>query len=218
MKKIPILFLLILSSCSTTKEFYSTAENSSKKIDPQYIQNQITEKIPFEELDRHLSRFYEGPETPHIAAIPITEALINSIALSKTAKDDYDRYEYLKIADSYKAFLFNKTSCFYTFIRGSDKQINLMSYDIFIGNTGEPEHKGVVKSEQEHNSFLVTLNGNFPKIYTPGLARSIDTTSLYTQDLICGEKINFNKPFYIQFKLKNKDPSENQTVIELYWL
>lgn len=218
MKKILMLFILILASCSTTKEFYSTAENSSQKIDPKYTQNQITEKIPFEKLDQSLSRFYEGPETPHIAAIPITGALIDSIAFSKTAKDDYDRYEYRKIADSYKAFLFNKVSCFYTFIRGSDKQVSLKDYDIFIGNTGEAEHKAVVKNEQEHNSFLVTLNGNFPKTYTPGLSRSIDTASLYTQDLICGDKIDFKKPFYIQFKFKSKDTVENKTVIELYWL
>ena len=207
-----MLFILILASCTTTKEFYSSAQDSSRNTDPKYTQDHITFKIPFTEFDQSLTRFYVGPNTSHVAMIPLTGALIDSIGFLKTEKDDYDKYEYRKISDGYKAYLFNKVSCFYVFIK-SDKA-ELKDYDIIIGNTGEAEHKATIKSEQEHNATLSTLNEIFSKTYTPGTPRSVETSSVFSQELVCGNKINFNKPFFV----KLKSNSDDKTPIDLYWL
>lgn len=211
MKTLTLMIFLTLTSCATTKEYSATPEDISRKADPAYTQDSITQKLNFEDFDKDLSRFYVAPNSPQFAAIPVTGALIDNIAFSKSSKDDYNKFEYRKIADRYKAFLFNKTSCFYTFIKGPNA--DLKNYDLYIGNTGEPEHRAVVKAEQEHLSFLTILNGKFPKTYSEGKARSITTDVVYSQDLVCGNKIDFKKPFYIQLRSKT-----DKNVIELYWL
>lgn len=211
-KNILVLFILIFTACTTTKSIYSTPQDSSRYTDPKYTQDEITKKIEFPELDQNLSRFYAGESTTHISAIPLTGALIDSIGFLKSAKDDYNRYEYRKIADAYKASLFNKVSCFYIFLK-SDKS-ELKNYDILISNVGETEHKAVIKSEQEHESIVKTLNEIFSKTYTSGTPRSVEINSVFSQDLVCGNKIDFKKPFAVKFKSN----SDDKTAIDLYWL
>lgn len=212
MKNLLILLTFALISCTTTKGFFSTPQDSSRNTDPKYTQDHITAKIDFAELDKNLSRFYSGPNSPHIAVIPLTGALIDSIGFLKSAKDDYDRYEYRKLADGYKAYLFNKVSCFYVFLK--DSKVTLSEYDILVSNTGEAEQKAVIKSEQEHDFILKTLNEVFSKTYTQGTPRSIETSSVFEQNLVCSPKIDFKKSFSVKFKSNSDDKS----LIDLYWL
>ncbi len=212
MKKITVMLILILSACATIDGFYSTPQNSSRITDIKYTQDEITKKIEFSELDENLSRFYASQDSEHVSAIPLTGALLDSIGFLKSSKDDYNRYEYRKIADAYKAYLFNKVSCFYIFLK-SDKS-ELKDYEIHISNIGENENKAMIKSEQEHESILKILNEIFSKTYKSGTPRSVETGSVFSQDLVCGNKIDFKKPFSMKFKLNSND----KTAIDLYWL
>ncbi|MES2769842.1 MAG: hypothetical protein V4596_11915 [Bdellovibrionota bacterium] len=212
MKTIMVIFILILSACATTDGFYSTPQSSSRITDVKYVQDEITKKIEFSELDENLSRFYSSQDTAHISVIPLTGALIDSVGFLKSSKDDYNRYEYRKIADTYKAYLFNKVSCFYVFLK-SDKS-ELKNYEVHISNIGENENKAMIKSEQEYESIVRTLNEIFSKTYKPGSPRSVETSSIFSQDLVCGNKIDFKKPFAVKFKSNSND----KTPIDLYWL
>ena len=211
---VAILVFGLCISCATTKQFSSSPQDSSRPTDPQYTQDQITVKIPTEDLDKNLSRVYASTNTAHLSAIPLTGALIDSIGFLKSAKDDYNKFEYRKVADGYKAYLFNKVSCFYVFAKGPNDLSNLSQYHVSIANVGSEEHKAVIKSEQEHEFMLKTLNEIFPKTYSEGQPRSIATDSVYTQELICGNKIDFKKPFTIKFKSLHND----KTITELFWL
>lgn len=213
MKKLCIL-TLILTSCATAPVFYSAPEDSSRNTDSKYTQDIISKQIDSTELDQNLSRFYVGPQSAHVSALPLTGAVIDSIGFIKTSKDDYNKYEYRDVANQYKAFLFNKVSCFFVFIKGNGVLSDLKKYEVQIGNVGGAEHTAVIKSEQEHLNTILMLNQMFPKTYSQGKARSLETDIQYSQELVCGDKIDFSKPFFIRFKAN----AEGQTTIELYWL
>lgn len=202
---------LIILSCSSAKKIYSTPEDSSRNLDPLFTQKEIDKRLDNSSLDKHLSRFYSSPNSPHVAAIPITGALIDSIAFLRTDKADYNKFEYKKVSNSYRAFLFNKVSCFFTFIKGTAEQANIGNYEISVKNLDGSEFTAKVKSEQEHLAFLTILNTMFPKTYVKNKPRSIEVSSLYSQDLICSDKIDFTKPFTVKFKYKD-------TTIDLLWL
>lgn len=211
MKNFLLLATFTLISCTTSKDFFSSPQDSSRITDPKYTQSHITSKIEFNELDQNLSRFYSSPNSPHVAVIPLTGALIDSIGFLKSENDNYDKYEYRKLADQYKAYFFNKTSCFYIFLKNGN---SLNDYDITSWNNGDAEQKVIIKSEAEYDSMLKILNEVFSKTYTPGTPRSVETSSVFEQDLVCGNKIDFNKPFSLKFKSNNND----KTSIELHWL
>ena len=207
-----LLFLLI--GCTTTKKYLSAPQDTARETDSKYLQDEITRLVPAEDLDQNLSRFYISDKNLHISALPLTGAVIDSIGFLQSKRLDYDKYEYKKISAKYRSFIFNKKSCFFVFIKAQEKFSDLNNYQIFVSNIGEEKKSSKIKSELEHQDFLKTLNGIFPKTYQPQKARSIETTSVYSQELVCSEKIDFKKPFFIQFQSNSDDKS----IIELYWL
>lgn len=212
MKNLILLLTLILVGCSTADKFFSSASDSSRDIDSKYTQDHITSKIDFQELDQNLTRYYSSQNSPHVSIIPLTGALIDSIGFLKSTKDDYNKYEFRKISDGYKAFLFNKTSCFYVFLR--DSQDFLKDYDILVSNTGSTEQKATVKSDQNHDEILKILNEIFSKTYSPGTPRSIKTTSVFETNIVCSDKIDFKIPFSVKVKSSTND----KVLIDLFWL
>lgn len=207
---VKIALAIIITSCTSKPKNLSAPHDSSRPVDPTYTAVEISSKIEPEILDQHLSRFYAIDQEFHFSAIPLTGVLLDTIGFIKTSKIDYNKFEYKKVSASYRAYLFNKVSCFFVFAKGPGDVSQLRNYEITIGNIGQNENKAIIKNEIEHQSAVTTLNEIFPKSYSTYHPRSIDINALYTQELVCGNKIDFQKPFFI--KLKSKDNS-----VELFW-
>ncbi len=213
MRLILLLFIgLLFVSCSSAPKNFSRPEDASRNTDPLLLLPEIDKQIEPRVLDENLSRFYVAQDGLHVAAIPITGALIDSVSFLRTEKADYNRFEYKKVSQAYRAFLFNKVSCFYTFIKSNTQnQANISNFDIYVKGHEGKEFKAHSKSEHEHVAFIQRLNTMFPKTYDKNKPRSIEVNSLYTQDLICSDKIDFTKPFSLRFE-------HAAHTIDLFWL
>ncbi len=206
-----ILMIILYGGCASIPYTSSSPRDSSRPTDPQFTAQETTSKIAVKDLDKNLSRYYADQVGNLFSAIPITGALLDTIGFIRSEKDDYDKFAYKIVSNQYRAFLFNKTSCFFVFIRGSGDISKVGNYQITVRNNDSPEEKAVAKTEVEHLEVSKVLNEMFPKSYERIHPRSIETNSLYSQELVCSDKIDFQKPFSIQFK------SESMTV-ELHWL